>query len=115
MSACADAATGKPCRDDIEEQVAEKMIGFARYSNVVAGAIMSVIIGAILLSLGMVVVDDFISIMPADGVFNKSTVTDPVQTAFGLGAIALIVPIVAAIVNLLLSAFGGFFGGNGGR
>jgi len=105
---------------DVGEKVARKMVA-AVYGNVIAGAIMSVIIGAILLSLGMIVVDDFLTILPENTTnttptFHQDQISGPLGTAFGLGGIALIVPVVAGIVNLLMGAFGGFFnGGNGGR
>lgn len=102
-------------RDEFEDKLESKMIRGAEYSNVIASAIMSVLVGGILLALGVVIIDDFLSIIPeTDAFMDSSEVADPLSTAFGLAAIALVVPIVGAVVAVLMGSFGGMLGGNGG-
>lgn len=84
------------------------------FNNVLIQGIMTVLIGGILLVLAGVIITDFIEIMPAEsGFIEQETLTDPLSTALGLAAIALVVPIVAGVVALLMGSFGGFMGGNG--
>ena len=102
-------------RNESEDDLESKIRG-VEYSNVIASAIMSVLVGGILLALGVVIIDDFLAIIPSTGAFmTASEISDPLSTAFGLAAIALVVPVVGAVVAVLMGSFGGMLGGNGGR
>lgn len=88
------------------------------YENQIASAIVGVIIGAILLALGVVILTDFFELMETStegAVANQTALEEPLSTAFGLGAIALVVPIVGAVVGVLMGSFGGLLGRNGGN
>ena len=97
---------------------AGRQISHARFNNVLIQGVMTVLIGGILLVLAGVIITDFVEIMPEgteeDPAFiEPETLTDPLSTALGLAAIALVVPIVAGVVALLMGSFGGFMGGGG--
>ena len=94
---------------------AGRQISHARFDNVLIQGVMTVLIGGILLVLAGVIISDFVDIMPEDedAFIEAETLTDPLSTALGLAAIALVVPIVAGVVALLMGSFGGFMGGGG--
>ena len=93
---------------------AGRQISHARFNNVLIQGVMTVLIGGILLVLAGVIITDFVEIMPEEnGFIEAETLTDPLSTALGLAAIALVVPIVAGVVALLMGSFGGFMGGGG--
>ena len=102
----------------MEEQEPEpepRRLHVEEYRNVIAGAIVSVLLGGILLALGVVILSDFFQLADESGgyIANNTTVQDGVGTAFGLGAIGLVVPIVGGIITVLMGSFGGMLGGGG--
>ena len=104
-------------REEFEDSIGQTMkeTVTVEYRNVISSAIMNVLVGGILLALGVVIIDDFLAIVPNDAFMSVDEIGGPLTTAFGLAAISLVVPIVGAIVAVLMGSFGGMLGGNGGR
>ncbi|MDZ7687258.1 MAG: hypothetical protein U5J64_00805 [Halobacteriales archaeon] len=94
-------------RQEFEEDVEEKAV---EYSNVIASTIMSVLVGGILLALGVVIIDDFLAIVPDDAFMSVDDIVSPLTTALGLATISSVVLIVSPIANVLIDNFGGMLG-----
>jgi hypothetical protein len=105
------ADIGGESHQEVDDAESEAETEVVEYRNIIASAIMSVLVGGILLALGTIIVDDFLAIVPDDAFMNVADIGDPLTIAFGLVAILSSLKFVDA----LMDSFGDTLGGGGKR